>query len=324
MSEQRKTLIAIVWGITASLFLSSTFIINSLISGAGGYWAWTAALRSLFLIPILAIVLLIRKQLWPTLQTILKYPMLFLKWGIVGFGTLYTALAVASLWSPGWMIAASFQVNILAGILLAPFIYPDNRKIVPKRPLMLTLIILAGVFIMQFEKLSKLNSAGGALLSFALVLVGAIVWPLGNRKLMVDLEHKGVALNALQRVWGMSIGCFPLLAILCFTGYGFSGAPSFALCESSFYAAIFSGFLGGVGFYQATQLVSKNTVALAAIEATQVLEILFTLIGEMVLKGTKLPGFYARIGFLVIMAGLLIHFWNTWHHSKKYATNRIS
>jgi drug/metabolite transporter (DMT)-like permease len=316
MSEQRKAVRAIIWGITASLFLSSTFIINSLISGSGGHWAWTAALRSIFLIPILGLVVFLAKQLRPTIAAIKAAPMVFIKWGVIGFGCLYTTLAVASLWSPGWMIAAAFQINILAGILLAPVIYPDERKIIPRRSLIISLIILAGVFIMQFEKLTELHSVRNTILSFFIVVLGAIVWPLGNRRLMVDLEYKGIQLNALQRVLGMSLGCLPLLIILAIIGFTKAGAPPLAQCESSFLSAVFSGFLGGVGFYQATQIVSKNTVALAAIEATQVFEILFTLIGEMVLQGTQFPGFYAQIGFFVILLGISIHFWNTWRHCK--------
>jgi len=242
--------------------------------------------------------------------------MVFVKWGVIGFGCLYTMLALASLWSPGWMIAATFQINILAGILLAPLIYPDERKTIPKKSLVISIIILAGVFIMQLEKLTQLQSLGNTALSLVTVILSAIAWPLGNRRLMVDLEHKGLRLNALQRVLGMSIGCLPLLIILAITGYIKSGPPSLAQCESSLLSAIFSGFLGGVGFYQATQIVSKNTVALAAIEATQVFEILFTLIGEMILKGTQFPGFYAQIGFVVILSGISIHFWNTWRHCR--------
>lgn len=315
MPEQQKALRAIIWGITASLFLSSTFIINSLISGAGGHWAWTAALRSIFLIPILGLVVFVAKQLRSTIAAIRQAPWIFLKWGIIGFGCLYTSLALASLWSPGWMVAATFQINILAGILLAPVIYPDERKKIPRRSLIISVIILLGVFIMQFEKLTELHSVGNTILSFFIVLAGAISWPLGNRRLMVDLEQKGIRLNALQRVLGMSVGCLPLLIILSVIGFTEAGAPTWAQSESSFLSALFSGFLGGVGFYQATQIVSKNTVALAAIEATQVFEILFTVIGEMVLQGAKLPGFYAQIGFVVIMMGISIHFWNTWRHS---------
>lgn len=324
MESSNKPLAAILWGIGASIILSSTFIINSVISGSGAYWAWTASLRSLFLIPILGVVLFFTKQLRPALKNILQYPLLFVKWGTIGFGTLYTSLALASLWAPGWLVAASFQINILAGIVLAPFIYPDHRKFIPKRALFVTLLILAGVFIMQFDKLKHLDGSGGILISFVLVLIGAIVWPLGNRKLLVELEHRQVKMNALQRVLGMTLGCIPLLIILFATGYAKAGLPSVATCQASLYSAILSGLLGGVGFYQATQLVSKNTVALAAVEATQVLEILFTLIGEMILKGTKMPGFYAQLGFGVIMIGLIIHFLNTWHHHKSNNKKRIS
>lgn len=318
IKEQKNAVRAIGWGMVASLFLSSTFIINSILAGTGGHWAWTATLRSLFLIPILALVTLFAGQFKPLIRAIKLAPLMFVKWGIIGFGILYTSLAIASLLSPGWMVAATFQINILAGILLAPFIYPDERKLIPRRALILSGIIIAGVFVMQFEKMSQLNSSSQVLLSFFIVLMGAIVWPLGNRKLLVDLEEKGLHLNALQRVLGMSIGSLPLLLLLAGYAYSQSGLPSFAQCQSSFYSALFSGFLGGVGFYQATQMVKKNPVALAAIEATQVFEILFTLLGEMILKGTPLPGIYGQLGFIIILTGIIIHFYNTLIHSKKF------
>jgi hypothetical protein len=317
MTEQSRAVRALVWGVVASLFLSSTFIINSLLANSGGYWAWTAALRSIFLIPVLGLVVFFAKQLKPLLNAIKQAPVVFIKWGIIGFGLLYTSLAIASLLSPGWMVAATFQINILAGILLAPFIYTDKRKFIPRKALVLSVIIISGVFVMQFEKMSQLHSAANVLLSFLIVLLGAVVWPLGNRKLLVDLEHKGLHLNALQRVLGMSIGSLPLLIILSVIGFMKAGLPSLAQCESSFYSALFSGFLGGVGFYQATQMVSKNPVALATIEATQVFEILFTLIGEMILKGTPFPGFYGQMGLLIVLTGMLFHFRNTWNHNKK-------
>ena len=318
ITEQRNAVRAIGWGVIASLFLSSTFIINSILADTGGHWAWTATLRSLFLIPILALVTYFSGQLKPLIKAIRSTPFTFIKWGIIGFGILYTALAIASLLSPGWMVAATFQINILAGILLSPFIYPDERKLIPRRALALSGLIIVGVFVMQFDKMSQLNSSGQVLLSFFIVLLGAIVWPLGNRKLLVDLEHRGLHLNALQRVLGMSIGCLPLLLALAGWGYFQSGLPSFAQCQSSFYSALFSGFLGGVGFYQATQMVKKNPVALAAIEATQVFEILFTLLGEMILKGTPLPGMYGRTGLIIILTGIIIHFYNTLRQGKKF------
>jgi drug/metabolite transporter (DMT)-like permease len=307
----------------ASLFLSATFLINSLIAGSGGYWAWTAVLRSLFLIPILGLVVFTTRQLSPLLQAIRQEPFLFIKWGIAGFGILYTVLAVASLFSPGWLVAAIFQANILAGILLAPFIYSDERKVIPRRTFLLSVFILCGIVVMQFEKLAQLHSVADGLLSSMLVLVGAVAWPLGNRKLTVALEQKGLALNALQRVLGMSIGCGPLLFLLSMVGFSQAGLPALTQCEASLYSALFSGFLGGVSFYYATQLVSNNPVALATIEATQVFEIVFTLLGEMLLQGAPFPGFYGRLGMFIVFVGILLHFWNTLIHSKQVAANAV-
>lgn len=319
MKTNEHSIKGLFWGIIASFFLSSTFLINSLITKSGGHWAWTANLRTFFLIPILAIVLLINKKLRPLLQAFVSKPLIFIKWGLIGFGVLYTSVALASLYAPGWMIAATFQINILAGIFLAPFIYKDQRRKIPKQAVLISILILVGVLIMQFEKPSTAENSAGILISFFLVVIGSIVWPLGNRKLMVVLEENNLQLNAVQRVLGMSIGSIPLLIILSIIGYTQSGLPSFSQCEASFFSAIFSGFLGGVSFYYAIKLVHNNPKAIAAVEATQALEIVFTLIGEMILLGTSFPDTYGQLGICIVLVGLILHFWNV-----LYATKKIS
>lgn len=311
MNNKQHVTKALIWAVIASVFLSATFIINSLIANAGGHWTWTANLRTLLLIPILMLVLLFNKQLKPLLKAVRNYPLMFMKWGITGFGVLYTSVSVAALFTPGWMVAATFQINILAGILLAPVIYSDHRKRIPGRALALSVLIVVGVFVMQFEKLDQLSSWQNVMISFGLVLIGAIVWPLGNRKLMVDLEHKNIKLNSMQRVLGMSLGCIPLLVILATIGYQTVGLPTWDQFQASLYSAFFSGFIGGVCFYQATQMVNKNPVALATIEATQVFEILFTLIGEMILIQAPFPGIYGQIGIAIVMLGIFFHYRNT-------------
>lgn len=324
MTAYAQTVKGITWGVIASCFLSATFLINSLIADSGGHWAWTANLRTLFLIPVLGLVLLFTRQLRPLIHAINSQPWLFVKWGLTGFGVLYTFIAIASLFSPGWMVAAAFQINILAGILLAPFIYNDHRKTVPRQAVILSILILIGVLIMQFEKATALGSAGSVLISFSLTLVGAIVWPLANRKLMVDLEDKGMKLNATQRVLGMSIGCIPLLIILAIVGFQQSGFPPVSQVQASFYSAIFAGFLGGVGFYHATQLVHKTPAAIAAVEATQALEIVFTLLGEMILLGSPFPGVYGQAGIAIVLSGLGLHFRNVLQHSRKATLAKVT
>jgi drug/metabolite transporter (DMT)-like permease len=319
MNEHKKTVGAIGIGIISSLFLSGTFIINSLLSNSGGHWAWTATLRSLFLIPILSIVLLFWGKLTPLLKAIRQEPIIFLRWGLAGFGTLYTVLAIASLFAPGWLIAATFQINILAGMLLSPLIYSDHRSRIPKKTFSISLLLCVGVVLIQLEKIDSIESISSIIISFLLVLLGAFAWPLGNRKLLVDLEKKGIQLNAIQRVLGMTMGSLPLILLLCGIGFWSVGLPSLQQCEASAYSALLSGFLGGAGFYQATQMVKHNPVALSTVEATQVFEIFFALLGELLLTGTRLPGMYGQLGLLIISLGMLIHCRITLQHSKTFS-----
>lgn len=306
MNEQKKTLSAVFIGVFAALFLSSTFTINSLLAHTGGHWAWTACLRSLFMIPIMSLPLLISKKLFPLIAVLVRFPSIFLKWGVFGFGGLYTCIALASLYLPGWLIAAIFQINILAGILIAPFIYNDHRKKIPLKALVLSLFIVLGVFVMQLDRLTHLQNIHSLYFSFILIIIGAFAWPLANRKLLIDLEQKGYNLNAMQRVMGLTLGSLPLLLLLVFYAYTQSGSAPISQIQASLYSAIFSGFLGGVCFYQATQMVKHNPVALATVEATQVFEIFFALIGEMILINTPMPSKYALWGMLLIGVAMLV------------------
>lgn len=316
MNEQKKTLMAIGLGIFSSFFLSFTFIINSLLAHSGGSWIWTATLRSFFLIPLLGGALLIRGTLSPLLTALRREPAIFLRWGLVGFGGLYTLLAVASLFAPGWLIAATFQINILTGMLLSPLIYSDHRARIPGRALAISILICLGVSLMQLEKLCITQDSSVVVISILLVVAGAVVWPLGNRKLMLSLEHKGIRLNALQRVLGMTLGSLPVLIVLSITGFVQSGPPSYLQCESSFLSALFAGFLGVALFFKAMQLVNHNPVALSTVEATQVFEIFFALIGEILLTHSSLPGSYGIVGLTTILFGIGLHCLISIHYSK--------
>lgn len=264
------------------------------------------------LIPLLA-----TKKFAAFWQALKSYPFLFFKWGTIGFGGLYTCMALASLLIPGWLVAATFQINILAGILLSPFLYDDHRKKIPASTFVLSLFIVCGVLIMQFDKLMQLRDIRSLAISFFLVLIGAIVWPLANRKLLLDLDVRKANLNAMQRVLGLTTGSLPLWLIL--AGYAFSqtGMPPNIQLQASFYSAIFSGFLGGVGFYKATQMVKNDPIALATVEATQVFEIFFTLIGEIWLINAALPSSYGFSGMLVIILGMLFQIKRSIRHAKK-------
>ena len=47
---------ALGYGILASFFFAFTFILNRSMNLGGGYWLWSACLRYLFMLPMLAVL----------------------------------------------------------------------------------------------------------------------------------------------------------------------------------------------------------------------------------------------------------------------------
>lgn len=80
---------ALGYGILASFFFAFTFILNRSMNLGGGYWLWSACLRYLFMLPMLA-VLVWREHAWSHIQTeILRKPKRWILWSTVGFGLFY-------------------------------------------------------------------------------------------------------------------------------------------------------------------------------------------------------------------------------------------
>ena len=48
---------ALVYGVLASFFFAFTFVFNRSMNLSGGDWMWSAALRFLFMLPMLALIL---------------------------------------------------------------------------------------------------------------------------------------------------------------------------------------------------------------------------------------------------------------------------
>src|SRR5690625_3094360 len=70
-------------------------------------------------------------------------------WSTIGFGLFYAPMTFATIYGPGWLVAATFQLTIIAGSLLVPLLNKGSR--IPIQAILISLIILAGVCIIQFE-----------------------------------------------------------------------------------------------------------------------------------------------------------------------------
>src|SRR5690625_7342085 len=96
---------------------------------AGGSWIWSSSLRYYFMLIILLFLVRGKKNVRPALQHIKQAPAHWIIWSTVGFGTLYATLTYATIHAPGGLDAATFQLNIVAGSLLVPFLHQLNKVI---------------------------------------------------------------------------------------------------------------------------------------------------------------------------------------------------
>jgi drug/metabolite transporter (DMT)-like permease len=297
-------------GIVASLFFAFTFVLNRQMNVAGGSWAWSASLRFIFMLPILAAMTIARKELTRVVAEIARKPMQWLLWSMVGFGLFYSSLCLASTYGPSWLIAATWQITIIAGALLSPLFVDGSRTQpggasvrhrVPLRALLMSTVILAGILLVQFQEARRV-SPRDSLIGVGLVVVAAFAYPLGNRKMM---ELCGKRLSTIQRVFGMTLCSMPLWIVLSAVGIGLRRPPSEAQMFQAFLVAVFSGIVATLLFFRATDLVSSSVHSLAVVESTQAGELVFTLLGGVLVFGDRAPSPIGYAGLSLVVLGMI-------------------
>lgn len=71
--------------------------------------------------------------------------------------------------------------------------------------------------------------------------------------------------------------------------------------------ALFSGVVATLLFFEATNLVKDNPKQLAVVEATQVGEVLFTLLGGILFLQDSLPGPVGFLGVGIVVLGMILN-----------------
>lgn len=303
-----SSLAAVGLALCSALFFTLTYVLNRSLVAGGGHWAWAVILRYLITLPLLAAVLPFQGGLGELPQELRRHARAWLSWSSVGFVLFGIPLTWAASSGPSWLIAGSFQTTVLAGPLLAPLIYRDERRTLAWRPLAIGVLIVAGVFTLQWGHAHGQLHAGDWLAIGAVVL-SAFAYPLGNRKLLLHLEHCGCRLNAVQRVFGMTLCSWPLWLLLAVIAWVSVGPPSWRETLLAGGVALSSGTIATVLFFRATDMVRREPTALAAVEAMQAAELLFaTLLGVMFL-GEAWPSGYAAFGALAIIVGIALFGW---------------
>ncbi|MDQ0194012.1 DMT family transporter [Paenibacillus wynnii] len=316
-------------GICSALFFAVTFVLNRRMELSGGSWAWSASLRYLFTLPFFFTIVAGRRKLKPLLTAMSERPVAWLKWGTVGFGLFYAPICFAAAYAPGWLTAGTWQITIISGSLLAPFFgqwvtSPNGtvyqRGKLPLMGLAMSLIILAGVALLQLEHSQSLTPRQ-ILLGILPVLIASFAYPLGNRKMMVLC---GDQLDVYQRILGMTLASLPFWLIIAVYGLFETGLPSTEQIGQSAIVAVCSGVIATVLFFRATDMVRHSMTGLAAVEATQSLEVLFALFGEMLILSAPAPSALSWIGIAVIMIGMIFHSLVSQRSGRKFSTVKHS
>ncbi|GKV68993.1 hypothetical protein NCCP2716_14910 [Sporosarcina sp. NCCP-2716] len=306
-----------IWlGILAAVFFAVTFVLNRSMELAGGSWMWSASLRYFFMVPFLFAIVGMRGGLQAMSRDMRARPWPFFGWSTVAFVLFYGPLTFSAAYAPGWLLAGTWQLTIVAGVLLAPIFYltvrtpAGERKVrqtIPVPSLLISLVILAGVVLIQIPHAQSVT--GKALLLGTLpIVVAAFAYPLGNRKMM---ELLGGSLDTFQRVLGMTLMTLPVWLVLAGYAWLTVGLPSWSQLFQSFVVGVSSGVIATTLFFMATDLVQHDQGRLAAVEATQSLELLFAMLGEMLLLHMALPGPVSLAGTAVIVIGMSLHSWQT-------------
>ena len=329
----------IVWGLIASAFFSTSFVLYQLMSVQGGHWFWSASFRCFFMWLLLSVFILLQNKLNPS--KLLELCKLFAShwqfWcvtGGIGLGT-YGLLAFAADYAQGWVIAATYLFTVVASLVVLSFFGQSFQK----KVIVYSVIVFIGVVLANVgEGLRHSTSQGTdwhALLLFGALpaFIASFCFPLGNQLIWQAAQPKGhsthptdaiskaannetskllqkvpqvtspLLSNPLHKVWLMSLGSLPMWLVLGFLVQ--PPAPSVSQMTISFLVALMAGVLGTATFLHARSL-AKQPQQLAAVDATQGSEIIFALLGGMLLLHTPMPSGLSFVGIALVIIGLVL------------------
>lgn len=302
---------SLFYALIAIVCFSSTYIINRLVSLGDADWRWNASLRHFIILFILGILLLAQKKVGYVLSIIAKNPWKWLLWSTVGFGFFYAFLTYGSFYGESWLAVGVWQITIIAGTLMTPLFFhqetqPDGSTIqvrnkIPKVALCFSLVILAGVFLLQLSQ-AKAISFRQSLQCIIPITIAAFSYILGNRKTM---ELTQDSLTATQRVFAMTLCSLPFWLLLSASALLDQRYPTWQQTQQVAIVAVFSGCIATSLFFKATTLVRDNPKQLSVIESTVAGEIPVTLFFGVAMGISSWPDFLGFLGLIIIIIGMV-------------------
>lgn len=294
-------------GLISALFFSATFLINRAISLDGGHWYFSASLRFLYTLAFLALGLVLFKGFSYFKLVLKEYFENFKFWsiaGTIGFGFFYALICFVADFSPGWVVATTWQMTILASLFVLSFF---GQKL-SKKIWFFTVVIFLGITLVNISHFD-FDNLEALFLGFFPVLLAAFCYPIGNQLVWEEKKKRKEKLidntiinNAFVKVFLLTLGSFPLWIILYFLTD--ATIPSKGQLISVAFIAILSGVIATSLFLYARS--HANTPSkLVAVDASQSGEVFFALAGEIIFLNAVFPNEIGLIGIAITVLGLV-------------------
>ena len=299
----------ILIGLLSGLFFSSTFILNRVMSLEGGHWVWSACLRYAYMILILVLLSASFQGMHTTgrlFRIYLKHFKFWIVTGSIGFGGFYTLICFSADHAPGWVIATTWQLTIIATLVV---LICFGRSF-PKKIWIFSSIVFAGVLMVNLSHVN-LTSLKELLLGGFPVLIAAFCYPTGNQ-LVWEARNGNRYLpeindplleNPFNKVLLMSLGSVPFWLVL--VGISTPPSPSAGQLINTALVAIFSGIVA-TSLFLFARSKAKRASELAAVDATQSSEVVFAMAGEIIILNSPLPNGIAIAGIFLVFLGLIL------------------
>ncbi len=292
-------------GLLAAALFSVTFVLNRAMSLGGGHWVWSASLRYFDTAVLLSGWLLFRRgprYLAAVLRLFRQRLRFWLVAGGIGFGVFYACCCFAADHAPDWIIAATWQVTILA----TPFVLRAFGARVPLRGLVFLGLIFLGILILNAQRIMSGVAAPQILAGVLPILVAAVAYPVGNQ-LLNRAKHAGdeaaaMLADPMAAVLLLTLGALPVFAALILVSM--PPPPSRGQFAATAVIALIAGCFATTLFLHARNL-SNDPFRIAAVDATQAGEVGFALLGEMLLLGVAPPDLLSCAGLVAVVAGLI-------------------
>lgn len=301
----------ITLGSLAALFFSSTFVLNRAMSLQGGHWAWTSSLRFGFMLIFLVVILLItrgKQALVDVKDVFLRYWRFWILAGGIGFGVFYSLITFSSQYAAGWIVATTWQTTILA----SPLVLSLFGHKVPTKGLLFTGIIFVGILLVNVEH-AALTGLREVLLSALPILGAAFAYPIGNQLVWearaghnprIPQIHHSILENGFARVLLLTLGSIPFWVVLLLVSE--PPAPTRGQFLSTALVALLAGVIATTLFLYARHLC-RQPYEIAAVDATQSMEVIFSLLGEILFLHGAIPGPLGWAGVGLTILGLIAY-----------------